>query len=225
MNSSGDKYSKWEQEIISLAAVAQCAALVDTLATSGSCNEVDLVVSVNSLLVFSPDSFDDIYPNVVELAKGLRTLTTMFSNDRNAEKPEIVRYTLSLLQLRNSLMQNDDMQGKIKKGLENVEPLVLTYSTSHDDDLEAKEKVDRTIDQLASLYKETISTLNYRIQVQGGSEFLKDEQIAKKIRALLLAGIRAAVLWHQVGGRRWRLLFYRSRIQQTADRIRKSLLN
>ncbi len=225
MNSSGDKYSRWEQEIIALAAVAQCAALVDTLATSGSSNEVDLFMSVNSLFVVNPDSFDDVYPNVVELARGLRTLTAMFSNDRKAEKPEIVRYTLGLLQLRNSLMQDHDMQEKIRAGLQAVEPLESNYSATLDDELREIAKIERTVDQLATLYKDTISTLNFRIQVQGGSEFLKDERIAKKIRALLLAGIRAAVLWHQVGGRRWRLLVYRSRIQQTADRIRKSLLN
>jgi high frequency lysogenization protein len=94
-----------------------------------------------------------------------------------------------------------------------------------DDEDSATTEQDITIDQLADLYRDTISTLNYRIQVQGRSDYLKDERVAKQIRALLLAGIRAAVLWHQVGGRRWRLLFYRSRIQQTADGLRKSLFN
>jgi high frequency lysogenization protein len=149
----------------------------------------------------------------------------MFSNDRASQKSEVVRYTLGLLQLRTIVMQDDEMQIKIRAGLEGINPLPVTAAVSMDDEDSATTEQDITIDQLADLYRDTISTLNYRIQVQGRSDYLKDERVAKQIRALLLAGIRAAVLWHQVGGRRWRLLFYRSRIQQTADGLRKSLFN
>lgn len=225
MNNSSVKYSRWEQEIIALAAVAQCATLVDILATKGSVDAVDLAVSINPLLVVDPDTFSDIYPNVVDLARGLRALTTMFSNDRSGDKSEVVRYTLGLLQLRSILMQNDKMQAQIRSSLDGIEPLVVPFSAQISAAEESSFNRDRTIDQIANLYRDTISTLSYRIQVQGKSNYLKDERVAKQIRALLLAGIRAAVLWHQVGGRRWRLLFYRSRIQQTADGIRKSLLS
>lgn len=225
MNNSSVKYSRWEQEIIALAAVAQCAALVDILATKGSVDAVDLAVSINPLLVVNPDTFADIYPNVVDLARGLRALTTMFSNDRSGDKSEVVRYTLGLLQLRSILMQNGKMQEQIRSSLDGIDPLLVPFSAQISEAGEWSFERERTIDQIANLYRDTISTLSYRIQVQGKSNYLKDEQVAKQIRALLLAGIRAAVLWHQVGGRRWRLLFYRSRIQQTADGIRKRLLS
>ncbi|MEQ8953835.1 MAG: DUF489 family protein, partial [Gammaproteobacteria bacterium] len=52
-----------------------------------------------------------------------------------------------------------------------------------------------------------------------------DDYVANCIRALLLAGIRAAFLWYQLGGRRWRLLLYRKRIQETAHNMRRSLLS
>ena len=225
MNNSSAKYSKWEQEIIALAAVAQCAALVDVLATKGSSQQADLAASINPLLVLNPNSFDEVYPNVVDQARGLRTLTAMFSNDRSSQKSEVVKYTLGLLQLRTILMQDDDMQEQIRSSLVGVKPLPANSSIHLDDEQDLSEEQQLTIDQLANLYRDTISTLSYRIQVQGRSDYLKQERVAKQIRSLLLAGIRAAVLWHQVGGRRWRLLFYRSRIQQTADGIRKRLLN
>ena len=225
MNNSSAKYSKWEQEIIALAAVAQCAALVDVLATKGSSQQADLAASINPLLVLNPNSFDEVYPNVVDQARGLRTLTAMFSNDLSSQKSEVVKYTLGLLQLRTILMQDDDMQEQIRSSLVGVKPLPANSSIHLDDELDLSEEQQLTIDQLANLYRDTISTLSYRIQVQGRSDYLKQERVAKQIRSLLLAGIRAAVLWHQVGGRRWRLLFYRSRIQQTADGIRKRLLN
>ncbi|MFT4862170.1 MAG: high frequency lysogenization protein [Pseudohongiellaceae bacterium] len=225
LNNSSAKYSKWEQEIIALAAVAQCAALVDVLATKGSCSQADLAASINPLLVLKPLSYDDVFPNVVDQARGLRTLTGMFSNDRSREKSDVVRYTLGLLQLRSLLMQDDEMQQQIGSGLVGIPPLQMSYFSSADEESDSLAEQDQTIDQLASLYRDTISSLSYRIQVQGRSDHLKNETIAKQIRALLLAGIRAAVLWHQVGGRRWRLLIYRSRIQQSADGIRKRLLN
>ena len=84
--------------------------------------------------------------------------------------------------------------------------------------------VDRTFEQLGKLYQDTISKLPYRIQVQGKIELLRNDQIAMRIRALLLAGIRAAVLWHQLGGRRWHLIFYRKRIHETSATIRRKLI-
>ncbi len=225
MNNSSAKYSKWEQEIIALAAVAQCAALVDVLATKGSCSQADLAASINPLLVLEPLSFDDVFPNVVDQARGLRTLTGMFSNDRSHQKSDVVRYTLGLLQLRTLLMQDDEMQQQIRTGLVRITPLQLRHFSTGDEASDSCAEQDQTIEQLAGLYQDTISTLSYRIQVQGRSDHLKNETIAKQIRALLLAGIRAAVLWHQVGGRRWRLLIHRGRIQQAAESIRKRLLN
>ncbi|HAL7526237.1 TPA: DUF489 family protein, partial [Escherichia coli] len=39
------------------------------------------------------------------------------------------------------------------------------------------------------------------------------------VRATLLAGIRAAVLWHQVGGGRLQLMFSRNRLTTQAKQI------
>jgi CII-binding regulator of phage lambda lysogenization HflD len=58
---------------------------------------------------------------------------------------------------------------------------------------------------LAALYQDTISRLTMRIHVKGVPEHLRKQAVADKIRALLLAGIRSALLWHQLGGRRWHL--------------------
>jgi len=49
---------------------------------------------------------------------------------------------------------------------------------------------------------------------------LADADTANLIRALLLAAIRAAVLWRQCGGRRWRLLLQRRDLLHAAQRLR-----
>ncbi|MDO6805406.1 DUF489 family protein, partial [Wenyingzhuangia sp. 1_MG-2023] len=56
---------------------------------------------------------------------------------------------------------------------------------------------------------QTLSNLSFRIHVTGDPMHLQNEHTANKVRALLLSGIRAAILWRQVGGRRWHLLLRR----------------
>jgi high frequency lysogenization protein len=58
-----------------------------------------------------------------------------------------------------------------------------------------------------------------RIHVAGKREYISQAAILDKIRALLLAGIRSAVLWQQVGGSRWQLLLDRKKIVHTAQQI------
>ena len=64
--------------------------------------------------------------------------------------------------------------------------------------------------RLAELYSNTLSRLKPRIVVHGNPLHLADPKRVEQIRSLLLAGIRAAVLWRQVGGSQWRLLLRRS---------------
>ncbi|MEE3191683.1 MAG: DUF489 family protein, partial [Pseudomonadota bacterium] len=71
-----------------------------------------------------------------------------------------------------------------------------------------------TIAALADLYKQTLSQLSFRIRVTGNPTYLQNAGTADKVRAILLSGIRAAILWRQVGGRRWQLLFSRRRYSE-----------
>jgi high frequency lysogenization protein len=230
LNTSQTSYSSWEQEIIALAAVAQCAAMVDKLATKGEADPRQLATSVNPLLVLDPPSFSDIYPNLTNLSYGFRTLQDAFSNNRPNSNSAVLRYTLGLLHIRGSLERNKPMQGQIRDTLASIGFLdgeeVSGLSSVDDIDQALKHEHDKLIiGQLAELYQDTISTLSYRIQIQGKAEHLKNEEIANSIRAVLLSGIRSAVLWRQLGGRRWRLLIYRNKICDTATHIRKKLLH
>ena len=226
MNNTASDFSRWEQQIIALAGVTQSAALVHKLANAASVDDIAVAASINSLLVINPSSLADIYPNVSHLSMGLRSLQDIFSNDRVRQHGELVRYTLGMLVLRNKLVANDKMQARLRSGLQTVSPISTAVQDIQDaESVEANQlRTDRTFEQLATLYQDTISTLTYRIQVQGKVEQLKSELTANQIRALLLAGIRAAVLWHQLGGRRWRLVIHRKRILDTATTIRKKLI-
>jgi high frequency lysogenization protein len=49
--------------------------------------------------------------------------------------------------------------------------------------------------------------------VNGEQQYLTRPDVVNKIRSVLLAGIRSAILWKQCGGSRWKFLFYRKKIQ------------
>ncbi len=73
---------------------------------------------------------------------------------------------------------------------------------------------------MAAIYVDVISPLGPRIQVTGSPAVLQSPQVQAKVRATLLAGIRAAVLWHrQVGGGRLQLMFSRNRLTTQAKQI------
>ena len=72
---------------------------------------------------------------------------------------------------------------------------------------------------MAAIYVDVISPLGPRIQVTGSPAVLQSPQVQAKVRAGLLAGIRAAVLWHQVGGGRLQLMFSRNRLTTQAKQI------
>ncbi|STO54149.1 lysogenization regulator [Canicola haemoglobinophilus] len=76
---------------------------------------------------------------------------------------------------------------------------------------------------LASIYVDIISPLGARIQVQGFPLYLQQLSIQNRIRACLLAGIRSAVLWRQMGGTKWQFLFSRRKLIATAQQIYSSL--
>ena len=69
---------------------------------------------------------------------------------------------------------------------------------------------------LARLYQRHISPAPPPILVKGEPLYLQNPTIADDIRACLLAGLRAVVLWRQCGGKRWQVLLGRRRLADTA---------
>lgn len=230
MNSSVAELTRWEWQIVALAAVAQSAALVTKLAVHGNASQTELLASVNPLLVLNPRSESDVYTELGHLNLGLRTLHDIAAQVRAPGHADVVRYTLGMLLLRSKLEARPDMQDRIRSSLQTIQPLTHIPENATPWRMEQTEKSDEqlrqelTFEQLATLYQDTISTLTPRIHVQGKMDYLQNEFVANRVRALLLAGIRSAVLWRQLGGRRWRLLVHRRRVKETANSLRRRLL-
>ena len=82
---------------------------------------------------------------------------------------------------------------------------------------------DNVIANLADIYTNTLSTFKFRIQVSGDFNYLQQTRISNQIRALLFAGIRSSMLWRQLGGKRWQVIFSRKRLSSEADLLLKEI--
>ena len=216
---SADSLQRPQLQILTLSAVVQSAQLVRALAHTGSAPLPAMKSLIDPLFALNAPSFNTIFPDLRLARPGLEWLTVRARQLRSGENDEVLRYTRNLLLLRKKLMADTDMQSRLGRRLQSISPLSAPNSDPHrrtSTEPIGLHETERSFEALATLYQDTISTLPFRIQVQGKVEHLQDERIANRIRALLLAGIRFAVLWHQIGGRPWHLFILRGRINRIA---------
>ncbi len=194
---------------LALAALFQAAQLVQHVARRGHAADSDVETCINSLFQIDAPSTEAIFNGSQGLATGLRTLRARLRSGGSAEELEITRYVIVMLHLERKLAGFATMQDTLRIGIERIRNQLNYFPSTHDNILAA----------LGELYQATISTLRPRIMVQGEPTYLADKARANQIRALLLAGIRAAVLWRQLGGRRWQLFISRRKILETAQQL------
>ena len=200
-------------QVIALAAVVQAASLVQQVARHGSADEEAVKALLGGILETDPDSTDAVFGGLSQLRPGLSTLLNQLTAQGNVKDVEITRYVISLLALERRLASRPSTLSMLGERIGQVKR-----------QLSMQELMDeRTVASLASIYVELISPLGPRIQVAGNANLLRTTAVQNQLRALLLAGLRAAVLWRQVGGRRLQLLFNRKRIGDTARYLLQSL--
>jgi high frequency lysogenization protein len=148
-----------------------------------------------------------VFGNLSGLSRGLKTLSlTLGGNDRNPDK-NITYYALSMLKLAAKLKRDHNMATLVQDRLKTTETQSRDFNLGR----------MSVINKIDGVYQSTISTITPRIMVQGDRTYLGDSINASKIRTLLLAGIRAAVLWRQLGGSQWKLLTSRKKYVRTAN--------
>jgi high frequency lysogenization protein len=198
--------SNVQLRVLALAGVFQAASLVKQLAKTGRVDDLYFSASIQSIFKTDPKSGLDIYEDPAHLSLGLHELIRLFTNNKQQKDPEIARYTFSMLHLERKLSENAKMLELIRIGIQRASNQALHFSPTH----------ENVMANLASVYTDTLSTFRFRIHISGEPLYLNQPYIINKIRALLLAGIRSAVLWQQLGGRRWQLLISRTALLQTA---------
>ncbi|EIC85382.1 high frequency lysogenization protein HflD [Serratia sp. M24T3] len=195
---------------LALAGMCQSARLVQQLAHEGNCAKEEMTVSLRSLLEMNPASTLAVYGNnEANLKMGLETLLGVLNANRQGLGAELTRYTLSLMVLERKLHAKKSSMDQLGQRIDQLDRQLAHF------ELES----EQVMSSLASIYVDIVSPAGPRIQVIGTPAILQNTQIQAKVRALLLAGIRAAVLWQQVGGGRLQLMFSRNRLFEQAKSI------
>lgn len=210
---SKTKLSNMEQQAIALAGVAQAARLVDQVSKTGSYPIEFLQPTINSVFVFELDSAEDIFGGIAGVKLGLHNLSNLLADKNARENHDLVRYVFSLLYLERKFAANPDMMAVVHSRLQHTRFRNEHFSSN----------VNALCHSISGIYQDTLSHEKFRIKVSGSAQHLQNSQNADIIRALLLAGIRAAFLWRQLGGHRWRLLLQRKKLLQASQDLSRGL--
>ena len=197
------------EQVLALAGVVQAATLVDKLARTGYCDSALLETQVHTLLETDPENTEAVFGSLASIREGVNVLCNLLKQESNAS-PEVMRYVLGMINIEGKLKSRKDMLGMIGSRL------VQTRSQVEHFNSEVHESV---LDNLASLYTDTISTFRFRIQVNGNPMYLQQPAVVSKIRTLLFSGIRCAVLWRQTGGGRFKLLWQRQKYVDATEAL------
>lgn len=195
---------------LALAGVFQATWLVREIAHRGTVEPALFEVCIRSIFELDPPDTEAVYGGRAGLRPGLQLVAAQLGGPGDKRDFEITKYVVAVLHIERKLVRNTSMMRQLRDGIDRIRTQV-GYFSSHTH--------DTVVAGIADLYINTISTLTPRIIVSGNHGHLNNPDNANKVRALLLAAIRSAVLWRQNGGSRLQLLFRRRQIAQAADRL------
>ncbi|MGE0371758.1 MAG: high frequency lysogenization protein HflD [Gammaproteobacteria bacterium] len=199
-----------ENATLALGGVFLATHLVREIAHRGAVEPAPFEVCMRSILELDPPDTESVYGGRAGLRTGLQLVAAQLGGPGSKRDFEITKYVVAVLHLERKLAHDAPMLQRLREGVERVRAQVGYFSSyTH----------DTVVAGIADLYVNTISTLTPRIIVSGNHGHLNDPGNANKVRALLLAAIRSAVLWRQNGGSRLQLMFRRRQIAQVADRL------
>lgn len=210
-------------QTIALAALYQAIQSIDQLARTGSCPTNDLQVCIESLFIFDAPTTESIYGSIADLKSGLTGLVKQLngetylqdSSDRTTKENQsinlnLAQYVIGVMHLQKKLSKNPDVLEKVSSRLEVAKRQSEIFSSTLHDNVLAN---------IAEIYSDSVSTLAAKIMIKGEQNHLSNPTVINKIRSLLLAAVRAAILWNQLGGRRWHIIFRRTKILKMANTI------
>ncbi len=190
----------------SLALAALFEALAEMQSTAEGRGGDDIQHLLTPLFAIDADSLAAVFASPARYRNGIETAASAIAGERNALR--LLNYAFAVMELATLLKREDRIAGHLSQRLR------------------ALANAPRDAALLLALdeaYQETIGRLGKRIQVSGDPNALKQPQVAARIRALLLAAVRFAWLWRQLGGRRWQLIVGRRKALESLDALKRKL--
>ena len=197
----------FDERVLALAGIAQALQQVRRIAETGHSDAAIVRTAMDSVLRIDAPSPAEVYGGSSQLGPGLRLLRDHFSNQGKDEL--LPRLALAVMQLERRFVRDKACVDKVQAGIGRHAPLARESGDSSHPDLLAA---------MGTLYADSISQLKPRIMVQGNPHYLGQAGVVAEIRALLLAAVRSAVLWRQLGGTYWDFLFWRKAMLEAISR-------
>ncbi len=193
------------ERVLALAGLAQSLQQVRRIADTGQSEAAVVQTSIESLFRIDATNTADVYGGVAGVSSGLR-LVRGYLGEGNKDEA-LARLGLSVLQLERRFIRDGSTASAVHSGIVDISAQARTLGSTHPDVLTA----------LGTLYADTISHLRPRVMVQGNPHYLAQPAVVAEIRAILLAAVRSAVLWRQLGGNYWDFLFSRRAMLDAAN--------
>ena len=199
--------SDMDERVLALAGLVQALRQVRQIAENGQADEAIVGTALDSVFRIYAASAAAVYGTTQALDPGLRLLRDYFGNQGHDEL--LPRLALAVMQLERRFVREADTASKVRDGILALAPSAERLGSVHPDVLAA----------LGSLYADTVSHLRPRVLVQGNPHYLGQAGVVAEIRAVLLAALRSAVLWRQMGGSLWDFVLRRREIIATIDSL------
>jgi high frequency lysogenization protein len=196
-------------QIIALAGLCQALKLVQQVARSSTQDKAALSTMLNSVAVIDAEQPLQIYGDTLaNVATGLNLIVDQLG-DKPQKDVELTRYIVGVLSLERRLHKAPQKLKQLGDKLQHLQRQLQHFSITD----------DNMVANLADIYADCISSLGGRIQIYGQPELLKQVAVQHKVRALLLAAVRSAVLWRQAGGSRLNFIFKRRKLVAQAKQL------
>ena len=184
------------ERVIALAGIYQAVNCVIRIARQGTADAEAMEPCLHSLFQIDAENVETVFGKPGALLNGARQIISQITGqpERNLE---LTRHVVQLIKLERNLARRPDQLALIATGIQEAEVKRAHFGLQH----------PNLLAHFAELYSQTLSHLEPRILVRGDPLHLRNPDNQNRIRALLLAGVRAARLWRQIGGSRWQILF------------------
>jgi high frequency lysogenization protein len=197
--------NRFSERVLALAGIAQALQQVRRIAETGQSEAAVVQASLDSVFRIDAATPVEVYGQINGVSSGLRLLRGYLGNEARDEA--LPKLALSVLQLERRFVREGDTVDAVASGIAGIAAQAHNQGSTHPEVLAA----------LGGLYADTISHLRPRVMVQGNPHYLGQPGVVAEIRAILLAAVRSAVLWRQLGGSYWDFLLSRKAMLEATE--------
>lgn len=193
-----------QQRVLALAGLAQALQQVRRIAETGQSDAAVVATAIDTVFRIDADSPLAVYGDASALQPGLQLVREYLGNSN--DDPLLPKLALAVMQIERRFVGDAEAVQQVQRGIASLAPSAERLGSTHPDILAG----------LGGLYAETISQLRPRVMVQGNPHYLGQAGVVAEIRSILLAALRSAVLWRQLGGSFWDFLLRRRDMLEAA---------